>query len=41
MSGELLNKSQKPQILVITGISGAGRLKLGNRFSDDLCFIVD
>lgn len=41
MSGELLNKSQKPQILVITGISGAGRSTVANVLEDEGWYVID
>ena len=41
MSDELLNKSQKPQILVITGISGAGRSTVANVLEDEGWYVID
>ena len=41
MSDELLNKSQKPQILVITGISGAGRSTVANVLEDEGWLVCD
>ena len=41
MSDELLNQSQKPQILVITGISGAGRSTVANVLEDKGWYVID
>ena len=41
MGDELLNKSQKPQILVITGISGAGRSTVANVLEDEGWYVID